>query len=204
MGIFVKVISIAALLILLFSGIGCRKDPDPEPGFSEPFYVSFTFQDENLKLETADVETTGYWSSGPITGWANHFGTGIQKYDVELSLELDKRPAEQSDIEDLEGKTITIAGSSYPRMKFYLVNNQGVQDYATGIDLIDYGESSITIDQVIKGPKININGDNKRSYILRGEFSFNISKSSWSSGEQVVLYPVTDGQFSIRVYLPSE
>lgn len=192
------------LLLLLLFVFGCRKEPDPEPGFSESFYVSFTFQNETIRLEEGDVKVSNYWSPGPVTGWGNHFGTGSRKFDVEFSVELGKRPAEQGDIFELEGKTLAISGDEYPKMQLYLINNQGGQSYSTGVDPIDYGEAYCIIDQVVKGPRIDVDGEKKRSYVLRGGFSFNISKNSWSAGETVVLYPITEGEFSIRVFLPSE
>ena len=194
----------ALLILLLIASSGCRKDPDPEPGFGEAFYIQFRFQDQLLTFEENDVQVTAYWSPGPMTGWANHFDSGITNYDIELSLELGKRPVSDDDLKNLEGVNLAIQGTQFPRMRLFLIKTQGGNGFCTGVDPIDYGESECVINEVRKGPKIDVNGENKRSYILRGNFEFNISKDSWSLGEEVILYPVTDGRFSIRVYLPSE
>ncbi len=151
---YIRFLFPAGLLLVIICLSGCRKAPDPEAGFSESFYVSFNFRNENIKLEEGDVEATNYWSPGPVSGWHNHFDSGIRDFDIEFSIELDKRPVEQSDIYTIEGRNLALAGDTYPKVQLYLINNQGGQSFSTGVDPIDYGVSSCIVNQVIKGPKL--------------------------------------------------
>ncbi|MBL4716021.1 MAG: hypothetical protein JKX95_05250 [Bacteroidia bacterium] len=188
------------IIILIFWG--CKKDPQPESGFNEPFYLKFNFEGEEIINEEEDINVSGVATVGFGTSWVNRYRNDSGNYDVEFKLEFDDKSVTKQDIKDLEGKELPINGSSYPWMRVYLINNHGAQDYSTGLDEIDYGISNFFIDEVIKGPKIDVGDKRKRSYILRGEFDFNISKSSWTLGVPDTLYPITNGEFSMRIFVP--
>ena len=197
-------------LLCLFLFASCRQNPDPEMGFNESFYIKMDFQGESLHIEDEDVETQYFFGNGGgHYGFHNIFESANSPFDIEVSITFFDE-IQKADITALEGDNlpITRAEGEFPFVRIFLLSNTGGQEYSTDVENVEYGSSVFGIDEVIKGPKVTYNepigGEEKtgRSYILRGSCAFDISKSSWTLGVPDTLYPITNGEFSLRVILP--
>ncbi len=186
---------ITALIVCLTILASCKKNPDPEPGFTEFFYVKFNFQNQEILIQDNDIQPMFLYSGGPKAGWLNSFNSPDDSFQADFFLQFDKNPIPKSDIKNLEGKTISADGSSFPYMRVVLVDSAGIF-YSNDRENVDFGSSNFVIDEVIKGPRIEVYDEKKRSYILRGSFEFNVINEN-----DLTLHPLTNGEFSMRIYI---
>lgn len=201
-----KYILLSFALLSILSG--CRDDPEPGPGFTESFYVEFDLENEHVKLESDNPELQYALQPGSGNNFTNIFRTNGH-YDVEMTVHMTFDPT-RNDIQNLANENLPITNDEgVPWIRFYLINNhQPGIDYSTNVDPLDYGISSVVVDEIIKGPSVDYfepQGGKKRkgtSYILRGTFDFQISRNFWSQGEPVELFDMRNGKFSIRVFTP--
>ena len=68
---------IAALLFgIALASLGCKKEnPEPEAGFSEPFYIGFNFENSEQRFESSSPDIA-LKSDGAGRSCFNNFGVG--------------------------------------------------------------------------------------------------------------------------------
>ena len=200
----IKISLLFGLLILLAD---CRKDPDPEAGFTESLYFSFDFMGENFTWE--GIERTDIsWDpneGGHVISNVFESAAGI---DMTVGIHFGEE-VEASSIKALENTSVAASdGKGFPFISIYWENGSGEGFANTLGDVIDYGSQTFEINQLTKSKKVDykepLSGEEKkgRSYVIRGNFDINLSKSSWSAGEPAELFPVSNGIFSLRVFHP--
>jgi len=194
-----KNITITCILIVLFS---CTKEPTPEAGFTENFYIEFDFLDNNYKIEHNDLEILNARTvdQDPIHLNTVSFESESSRYNVSCGFLFDFEE-DKNYFEDLSNSDFEILNDFFKRKKnrvqFFFQDTENVQDYSSSLGF-DYGASTFEITEVIKYKKQEFRDKKRQTYILRGNFEFNIHHNS-GVVQPDTLYPVTNGRFSVKV-----
>lgn len=180
----------------------CKKDIDPDEGFTKLYYFKTVVDSTEYKFEEDDLflGLIGSSGSGYITyGFSSSFGL---YYDSEgeggiIQIEFDHKPTEE-DIKNLEGKEISFSSTQYPNVRIDVIRN-GFNNAISTLDVPDQTGSSFKVDKVIKYKKEKARDwdqveSNVRIYILRG--AFNCIGDHFGGGTSEL---ITEGQFSIKV-----
>lgn len=187
------------LLFILFVFIitGCRKEPKPEDGFTETYYLKFNFFGEEYKYEE-DNKTADYSNiPGSFSLFNNIFnGDG---HTSSIRIWLESEPLKADAILDLEGKNLAYGGNMMPYVRFIVDKDSANSSLVFTSDDVDPGggnaSSSFIVNEVIKGPRRTLPGlDGKtRTFILRGNFNCKVRKFNRIEN-------VTNGIFSLPLH----
>ncbi|MFK7970667.1 MAG: hypothetical protein AB8F95_09875 [Bacteroidia bacterium] len=195
-----------ALIAFAFLVSSCAEVPDPPAGFSEPFYVSFDFLGEKVLFERDELDVLYRFTPGETAthGFINVFED--ERFEVSLTMTF-VDALRSVNIRDTKGATLTSVPGALPGFSLFIVDKLTQENYTTELETFDYGPSAFEIETVDKGEVISYvsvssNSRKGRSFVVRGTMSLNVSESVSIPGTLNNRFPIENGQFSIKVFVP--
>lgn len=211
--------SIAPFLLFLVLLNSCTEFPEAALGFETPFYVRADFENETIDLALEELDVEYSMSEDLIETFRSTFKVDEYPWEMDLLLsfhdsfdpvrmenELDN-PLRRAKIDD-QNVLLNPGGMNEENpISFRLIMRRyDIDDHSIVLETYDSALGSIDpqvyINDVIEGPKRNMNGKRRRTHTIRGEFEIGVVQSNLSVNQVPFEKLIKNGQFSLLVFEP--
>lgn len=220
MSIQANPVALILLALVLFNS--CTEFPEAAEGFEAPFYVRTDFENATIDLALEELDVDYSLSEDLIETFGSTFKVDDYQWEMDLFLsfhdsfdpvmiesQLDKplRRAKTNDQNVMLNPTGSVEENS---ISFRVITRQyDLDDHSLLLETHDSAlgdlentDSRIYINDIIEGPKRNMNGKRTKTYTIRGEFEIGVVQSNLSLNEVPFEKLLKNGHFSILVFEP--